>query len=109
MASNARTVAADHPALDPVVRAALRSRGLDASWEDVIVQLATGALPPGHLRCCGTGCKPCVRKLESCARLVVGACADPEFGRELIASQTARARALAAARRFAASFRRRRM
>jgi hypothetical protein len=100
--------APDDPRLPPLVRAALRKERLDPSWADTVEQLATGAIGPGALHCCGSGCRPCVKELEACAQVVIQACADPALADELTRARGLRARAKGFAGRLAGALGRRR-
>jgi len=74
------------PRLATIVRAAMRQAGLASSWEPTVVDLATGRLAANTLRCCGTGCRPCVQDIQRCVLGVVTAWQDPSFETKLIES-----------------------
>ena len=64
--------------------AAMRKAGLDSNWQQTVVDLATGQLPLNTLRCCGSGCKPCVQDVQRCVARVVQAWNDPDFEEKLL-------------------------
>lgn len=87
------------PRLRAIVRAAMTKAGLASSWEPTVIDLATGRIPANSLRCCGSGCRPCVQDIQRCVGRVVAAWDDPTFEARLIAS--ADKSALGRARRLA--------
>ena len=87
------------PRLATIVRAAMTKAGLASSWEPTVIDLATGRIPANSLRCCGSGCRPCVQDIQRCVGRVVAAWDDPTFEARLIAS--ADKSALGRARRLA--------
>ena len=78
--------AVDDPRLAPIVAAAMRKAGLDSNWEHTVVDLATGRVPLSTLRCCGSGCKPCVQDVARCVGRVMHAWNDPRFEERLLES-----------------------
>lgn len=77
---------AEDPRLAPIVHAAMKKAGLASSWESTVVQLATGQLSAGSMRCCGSGCRPCVQDVQRCVVRVIKAWSDPRFEQQLLAS-----------------------
>ena len=69
-----------------IVRAAMSKAGLASSWEPTVVDLATGRIPATTLRCCGSGCRPCVQDIQRCVARVGAAWADSRFEEKLLAS-----------------------
>ena len=69
-----------------IVRAAMTKAGLAPSWEPTVVDLATGRIPVTTLRCCGSGCRPCVQDIQGCVLRAREAWADPRVEAELLAS-----------------------
>ena len=78
--------AAAAPRLQPIVKAAMKKAGLASSWESTVIDLATGRLSRRSLRCCGSGCRPCVQDVQRCVGRVVTAWQDPRFEARLLAS-----------------------
>jgi len=78
--------AEDDPRLRVIVGAAMSKAGLAPSWEPTVVDLAIGRIPATTLRCCGSGCRPCVQDIQRCVARVGAAWADPRFEAELLAS-----------------------
>ena len=76
--------AADDPRLALLVAAALAQRKLEASWGETITKLATGAMSPRTMRCCGSGCRPCVQDLLRCTVDVLRAYHDPRAEQALL-------------------------
>ena len=72
--------------LTGIVRAAMSKAGLAPSWEPTVIDLATGRIASTTLRCCGSGCRPCVQDIQRCVARVAAAWADPSFEAELLAS-----------------------
>ncbi len=56
----------DDPRLDGVVASSLQALRISREWAPMIRRLATGEAPASALRCCGSGCRPCVQELENC-------------------------------------------
>lgn len=80
------------PRLLPIVRAALLRQGLDDDWESTVVELATGETSPSSMRCCGSGCRPCVQELLQCAVAVLRAVNDPQEEARLLRPKGVRGR-----------------
>jgi hypothetical protein len=78
--------AADDPRLKAIVGAAMRKAGLSGSWEHTVIDLATGQISRQSLRCCGSGCRPCVQDVQRCVTRVINAWDDPRFEAKLIES-----------------------
>jgi hypothetical protein len=69
-----------------IIQAAMTKAGLASSWEQTVLDLATGRLSRDTLRCCGSGCRPCVQDIQRCVLRVVNAWQDPRFEAELLAA-----------------------
>lgn len=67
----------DDPLLEPLVALKVTQAGFDATWLPTIRQLATGEMKASVLRCCGSGCRPCVNDLKRCTAGVLTALQDP--------------------------------
>jgi len=78
--------AAEDPRLKKIVAAAMSKAGLATSWESTVIDLATGRLSRQTLRCCGSGCRPCVQDVQRCVRRVVLAWQDPRLEEKLLLS-----------------------
>ena len=78
--------AVEDPRLIAIVGAAMRKAGLASSWEPTVIDLATGRISRQALRCCGSGCRPCVQDVQRCVTRVMTAWADPSFEAKLIES-----------------------
>ena len=78
--------ASETPRLKLIVEAAMKKAGLATSWEHTVVDLATGRLSRSTLRCCGSGCRPCVQDVQRCVGRVVTAWNDPQFELRLLES-----------------------
>ncbi len=76
---------ADEPRLDPLIHLKLRSAAIDPSWAPTVRQLATGEMKASALRCCGSGCRPCVNDIKRCTAAVLTSLQDPAAADEEIA------------------------
>jgi hypothetical protein len=56
----------DDPRLDGVIRQNLGRFRIDDGWTQSVRDLATGTMSPRGLRCCGSGCRPCVQDVLRC-------------------------------------------
>jgi len=90
---------ADDPRLPPLVSAALLASNLEPSWSGTVTQLATGAMSPRTMHCCGSGCRPCVQDLLRCTVVVLRAYHDPAAEQELLRGKGLRGRLGRLARR----------
>ena len=54
----------DDPRLDVAVARALKSCRVPADWAPTVRDLATGKMKASNLRCCGSGCRPCVQDVK---------------------------------------------
>ena len=54
----------DDPRLDVAVARALKSCRVPADWAPTVRDLATGKMKASTLRCCGSGCRPCVQDVK---------------------------------------------
>ena len=64
---------ADDPRLDALVASSLKALRIPVDWAPTIRRLATGETPASSLRCCGSGCRPCVQDLQRCTvRVLTG-------------------------------------
>jgi len=93
------------PRLHPLVVAALDRYGLEDSWESTVTELATGEMSARSMRCCGSGCRPCVQELLQCTVTVLRAYHDPEEERRLMRPPGVRARLASLAGRAAKKLR----
>ncbi|MEE2829063.1 MAG: hypothetical protein VX498_07740 [Myxococcota bacterium] len=76
----------DNPRLEPIVSAAMKKAGLAETWKPTVLDLATGRLGRDTLRCCGSGCRPCVQDVLHCVQRVLVAWEDPRFEVRLLES-----------------------
>jgi hypothetical protein len=53
------------PRLAPAIARALKKTAVPPEWADTVRQLATGQTKASHLRCCGSGCRPCVQDVKA--------------------------------------------
>jgi hypothetical protein len=89
------------PRLPPLIAAALAAQKLEPSWAGTITQLATGTMSPQTMRCCGSGCRPCVQDLFRCTVVVLKAYHDPAQEQLLLRPRGVRRRLRGLARRAA--------
>lgn len=68
----------DDPRLDEVIHKNLRRMRLETSWAPTVRALATGAQSPRTLRCCGSGCRPCVMDVARCTASCLQDLQSPE-------------------------------
>ncbi len=54
----------DDPRLDAAVARALKSCRVPGDWAPTVRDLATGKIKASALRCCGSGCRPCVQDVK---------------------------------------------
>lgn len=78
--------AEEDPRLRPIVQAAMTKAGLTKTWEPTVIDLATGRISRETLRCCGSGCRPCVQDVLRCVGRVVSAWEDPRLESALLQS-----------------------
>ncbi len=71
----------DEPLLDPLVALKLQAAGIDMSWAPTVRQLDTGEMKASILRCCGSGCRPCVNDIKRCTAGVLTSLQDPAAAR----------------------------
>lgn len=68
----------DDPRLDGLVASSLKAMRIPSDWADTVRRLATGQTPASSLRCCGSGCRPCVQDLQRCTVRVLTELQSPE-------------------------------
>jgi len=61
-----KLAAKDDPRLDAEIASALKALKIPSDFGGQIRMLATGEAPASSLRCCGSGCRPCVKDLHRC-------------------------------------------
>jgi hypothetical protein len=76
-----RLADAEDPLLEPLIARELKRARFDASWGPTIRQLATGEMKASTLRCCGSGCRPCVNEIKACTAAVLTSIQDPDAAR----------------------------
>ena len=59
--------APDDPRLDAAVARALSSCRVPKDWAPTVRDLAVGKIKASTLRCCGSGCRPCVQDVKRAA------------------------------------------
>ena len=68
----------DDARLDREVSASLKALRIPSDWAPTIRRLATGETPASSLRCCGSGCRPCVMDLQRCTVRVLTQLQSPD-------------------------------
>lgn len=56
--------APDDPRLAAAVARSLKACRISSDWAPTVTDLATGKMKASTLRCCGSGCRPCVQDVK---------------------------------------------
>lgn len=73
----------DEPRLDATIERNLRRMRIAQDWAPTVRALATGTQRASSLRCCGSGCRPCVQDIARCTAQCLLDLQAPEPGAAL--------------------------